>query len=319
MTEYKAVCRIDSNDYITASGLVETVTLRGFEDGEQVTYVSLPPRAARTFARGILALADGIDGGEAKPASSASIKVGDRVRVVDADGNSTFVGKVGTVKTLHGASSYLPYKVEFGDGKGGHGAANGQWNCRAVERVADPLPEPLKVGDRVVIVKDDSKLRTGEYVGQTGTVFAVGNFVRSELVARVRLANGTIWWCEEVRRVDDAPTVTTTPAPLKVGDKLRVTRDGIGGYDVYAGAVLTVTDPNGERGIDTVDSEGAGRFFFTYRIGDGLERVDEEPATEPATVADPARLALLKEAQRLIDDGLQDGSPLAVARFLAGE
>lgn len=66
-----------------------------------------------------------------------AVKVGDRVRVTDADGNPDFVGKVGTLTQYHGDDSYLPYHVTFGDGEGYHGDLNGTWNCRAVVPVTD--------------------------------------------------------------------------------------------------------------------------------------------------------------------------------------
>ncbi|WP_405620292.1 phiSA1p31-related protein [Streptomyces sp. NBC_00076] len=66
------------------------------------------------------------------------IKVGDRVRVTDDDGGgrNRFNGRIGTVKELHG-SDFLPYLVEFGDGRGRHGDLSGRWHCKAVERVED--------------------------------------------------------------------------------------------------------------------------------------------------------------------------------------
>jgi hypothetical protein len=67
------------------------------------------------------------------------IKVGDRVRVTDDDGGgrNRFNGLIGTVKELRGEGHSLPYLVEFGDGRGHHGALNGRWHCGAVERVTD--------------------------------------------------------------------------------------------------------------------------------------------------------------------------------------
>jgi hypothetical protein len=74
-----------------------------------------------------------------KVVESEPIKVGDRVRVTDDDGGgrNRFNGLIGTVKELRGEGHSLPYLVEFGDGRGHHGALNGRWHCGAVERVAD--------------------------------------------------------------------------------------------------------------------------------------------------------------------------------------
>lgn len=67
-----------------------------------------------------------------------AIKVGDRVRVTDDDGGGSFrfTGRIGIVKRMN-VGDFLPYLIEFGDGRGGHGAVNGRWNCKAVERVTD--------------------------------------------------------------------------------------------------------------------------------------------------------------------------------------
>lgn len=68
--------------------------------------------------------------------ASGPIKVGDRVRVTDDDGGGSFQfnGLVGIVKRVTDSAG-LPYLVEFGDGRGSHGARNGRWNCKAVEKV----------------------------------------------------------------------------------------------------------------------------------------------------------------------------------------
>ncbi|MFJ5103209.1 phiSA1p31-related protein [Streptomyces sp. NPDC088554] len=65
------------------------------------------------------------------------IKAGDRVRVTDDDGAHQFVGRIGRVVKLNSDASRLPYRVQFGDGRGFHGEENGHWNCVAVERVTD--------------------------------------------------------------------------------------------------------------------------------------------------------------------------------------
>lgn len=75
--------------------------------------------------------------------SPRGIKVGDRVRVTDDDGGNgptRFEDREGLVKSVDPRDE-LPYLVEFGDGRGIHGNANGQWWCRSVELV-DPQ-EPM--------------------------------------------------------------------------------------------------------------------------------------------------------------------------------
>lgn len=150
MTEYTATCDYESADTVQAYGSGGAVWLNARQDGGEAS-VKLYPTNARAFARGILALADEIDGGEANP-----IKVGDQVRVTDAAGNPDFVGKTGFVKRLN--SSVLPYRVEFGDGRGNHGDINGWWNCLTVVRVEEPesaaAPAPIQAGDVVTIVRE---------------------------------------------------------------------------------------------------------------------------------------------------------------------
>lgn len=63
-------------------------------------------------------------------------------------------------------------------------------------------PAPIKVGDRVMVVKDDPEIRTGEYVGKIGLVTDVGNSIRRELKYRVSLPDGGLWWVAEVALVD---------------------------------------------------------------------------------------------------------------------
>jgi hypothetical protein len=67
--------------------------------------------------------------------AACEIKVGDRVRVTDADGESKFVGRIAVVKRLDEGAE-LAYLVEFGNGSGRHGDDNGRWWCRAVEPVS---------------------------------------------------------------------------------------------------------------------------------------------------------------------------------------
>ncbi|MFD8595406.1 phiSA1p31-related protein [Kitasatospora sp. NPDC059646] len=78
-----------------------------------------------------------------KPAPTAeSLKVGDRVRVVEDDPNydtGRFVGLIGTLAGSGSDGGTTPFKVRFGDGE--HGDTNGTWYCAKVERVTDE-PSP---------------------------------------------------------------------------------------------------------------------------------------------------------------------------------
>ncbi|MGW1268169.1 phiSA1p31-related protein [Streptomyces sp. NPDC002491] len=78
---------------------------------------------------------------------------------------------------------------------------------------AVPEPEPLKVGDRVRVVKDDRYNQHGEFVGRTGVLRVVYDDDRVRLY-KVKLddPSGTwddgSWWCAEVERAGDDDTYT---------------------------------------------------------------------------------------------------------------
>lgn len=107
MTEYIAQCKAGRYDKITArtdgSSLVELVAT---SRGKHMMETYLNPADARTFARGILALADEVDGGEGKAEPADAVppmpNVGDRVRVLTDDANNAEVatGDVFTVTSV---------------------------------------------------------------------------------------------------------------------------------------------------------------------------------------------------------------------------
>ncbi|MEV4939616.1 KOW motif-containing protein [Streptomyces zaomyceticus] len=167
-TDHTIACRHEAQD-----------TLRAFIDGDDIGFhgssgsklemsVYQRPAEARKFARGILALCDEVDGEEAQdvaaPPTPRDIRVGDRVEVLDDDCDGRrFGGCVGTVKTVHPRGDRLPYLVEFGDGKGGHGAPNGQWNCRAVELVDEaPTEESARAITRADFLRQARDLLDGQ-------------------------------------------------------------------------------------------------------------------------------------------------------------
>ncbi|OKI19266.1 hypothetical protein [Streptomyces sp. CB03911] len=104
MEEIKAQCRASSGDYIVARKLTESVELAAYEDGTYRMEAYLAPDPLRTFARGLLAMADEIDGGEAKPAVANPFKVGVCARVVThrPDGADLEIGDAVTVVSVDG-------------------------------------------------------------------------------------------------------------------------------------------------------------------------------------------------------------------------
>ncbi|MFJ3588631.1 hypothetical protein ACIQUY_04985 [Streptomyces sp. NPDC090231] len=139
MTEYKITCQDDPNDRIQVSAY-EGDSRVSFYSHDISVYVSSAD--ARTFARGILALADEVDGGEAKePEADSPVKVGDKVRVLVDDPDAQagrFVGLAGTLAEMDLTDSSTPFMVRFGEGD--HGDIDGSWWCRRVELVTN---EPI--------------------------------------------------------------------------------------------------------------------------------------------------------------------------------
>ncbi|MBT2412691.1 hypothetical protein J7I94_19350 [Streptomyces sp. ISL-12] len=155
MTQYTATYAIYEADTITAHRYADQVELKPSGGTE----VYLDPAPARAFARGILALADEIDGGEA-PALKRIPQVGDRVRVVrnaySFEGAEN-VGRVGVLKEVTSEDAQS-HRVSFTDDSYG-------WWCAEVEYVgADTRP---KVGDRLRVTKSNANsapVREGQII-----------------------------------------------------------------------------------------------------------------------------------------------------------
>jgi hypothetical protein len=115
MTEYTATCVHAGTDYLTARRRASKVKIYGFRSDNHVTDVYLSPAAARTFARGILALADKIDGGET-PSVDEPLKVGDRVEITTyrtSYYDSEYTGATGVLRQID--TDDLPYLVDTDD------------------------------------------------------------------------------------------------------------------------------------------------------------------------------------------------------------
>lgn len=121
MTEYIATCNSDEDDTITARVDGRSVELVANRHGRHMMETYLLTSDARTFARGILTLADEIDGGEVVEAPApgvaakwGTIQPGDTVRVLVDDAECATVRR-GDKFTVHSANAGT---VTVHDGRG---------------------------------------------------------------------------------------------------------------------------------------------------------------------------------------------------------
>ncbi|MFF9525411.1 hypothetical protein ACF1DV_26030 [Streptomyces achromogenes] len=136
MTEYTAQCRHYADDYIRAHHNGKSVVLDCYVDGEHMADPFLSPDTARTFARGILALADEVDGGEAKEEPQpAPLTVGDQVEIT-GDTGGLYFGRCGTLLDIDTGDTEYPYLVRLEGRTGG-----GVW-VHAVRKLEQPAPAP---------------------------------------------------------------------------------------------------------------------------------------------------------------------------------
>jgi hypothetical protein len=132
---------MDADDTINARRANRRVALEPSSRME----VYLDPADARTFARGILALADEIDGGEAKKEPA----VGARVRVTHDDMTSN-IGKCGTLLNVDkGGENQYTYRVLF---DGMSAALGGVWvlDVEPTDTPSDPRAELITRADEVL-------------------------------------------------------------------------------------------------------------------------------------------------------------------------
>jgi hypothetical protein len=111
MTEHIAQCRYDADQRVKAGQNGTSVIFTAYAEGSAVSDPFLTPADARTFARGILALADEVDGGEV--AEMSTVKVGDSVRVMTDGANFADV-KAGDVFTVRGLDAADPGDIDAG-------------------------------------------------------------------------------------------------------------------------------------------------------------------------------------------------------------
>jgi hypothetical protein len=166
MTVYTAECAIDSDDTITATRSSNRVELE--PSGRVEVY--LDPADARTFARGIIALADEIDGGEVAEAATTETrtpKVGDRVRIVEDDPYvkpGAFVGRTGVLRQAEADGRGKAFRVRLDDTSDTWD--DGSWWCAEVALLDEPA-EPATTLEPVPVVS----LR-GDFVAQAKMLLA---------------------------------------------------------------------------------------------------------------------------------------------------
>lgn len=151
MTVYTATCRHNERDKVVARIDGPSVELEMHVGDNYQGEAYLSPFAARLFARGILALADEIDGGEVKAEAPAATrpKVGDRLRVTRSDVWCSSAKRGDIVRVL--STEYdLPQQDDHirGEVEGGRG----WWlPLTALEPVNEPTSEPLADWERELI------------------------------------------------------------------------------------------------------------------------------------------------------------------------
>ncbi|MFD9205922.1 hypothetical protein ACFVZM_06540 [Streptomyces sioyaensis] len=152
MDEYKLQCRVFSSDFLTAqliSGRTGVRIATHDVEGEAGNVVA-DPADVRAFARGLLALADEVDGGEAGELTADEVvKVGDRFRVTTnyLECANVLVDDVVMVASVGSNDGFQAHRPGEEEGKWGFGLDN---IGNGLERVDEPPAPPydVKIGDR---------------------------------------------------------------------------------------------------------------------------------------------------------------------------
>lgn len=150
MTTHRIQCLHASDDVITVTSS---------EDSNVVFYpgtadsVYASPADARTFARGILALADEADGGEVSPSEpAAAVKIGDVVNIVRPEGccDPEYRGRVGVLTDVDNTACKYRVRVD-----GAERDIVWAYEVAPVEQTNGASQMPA-VGDRVRVLTDDA-------------------------------------------------------------------------------------------------------------------------------------------------------------------
>ncbi|WP_097964551.1 hypothetical protein [Streptomyces sp. or20] len=166
MTHHAAQCAHATGDEIRAHTVGAHVFLTSVVDRELGT-VALESDDARTFARGILALADEVDGGKTKP--EPVVRIGDTVTIVRPEGccDPEYRGRVGVLTDVDNTDCKYRVRVE-----GAERDIVWSYEVRPLE------PTPARA-DRESLVTRAKELLTGTPHTVTD-IIAMANFLAGE-------------------------------------------------------------------------------------------------------------------------------------------
>lgn len=204
---YRAQCQHERDDFMNAFVVGTAVHIQAYGEGESASSVSLDASAARTFARGILALAGEIDGGEASKPAVRSVKIGDRLRVTRdrLEVADVRVGDVAVVVEFVSDDESGDFRAVVDGGRWRFGPENIGNGLEFVDEAPkdEQQTTSVKVGDTVRVVRNAMDYEGLENVGRVGTLTRIDP---DDQPYQVRF-DDEYWWCAEVELVDE-PTTT---------------------------------------------------------------------------------------------------------------
>jgi hypothetical protein len=177
MTVYTAQCYTDRRDTVTATVDSNAVWLE-----PSGVAVGMQPDDARTFARGILALADEVDEGEKAAESTPAeeptvrgIKVGDKARVLvdGAEGAEVLRGDVFVVSRLSGSTIIVDFE---------EGDRTYKWYFREAESLEKVTDEPVIDASKIVVLDDSAPARAA-LLSQARDLMSGEDYTAHDLIA----------------------------------------------------------------------------------------------------------------------------------------
>lgn len=220
MTQYTATCTHDEDDRVTVNPSDKEVCIKAHTWNGPAASVYLTPDNARTFARGILAVADEADG---KRTDREPLPVGTRVRVLEAYGIPDAAGKLATVRAETDQPGRLKVRLDtpWCAASWADKIYADRWEVVDETSAVEPA---VKIGDRVRVLRPETCYQE-THTGSLGTLTDIDN---SDCRYRVRADDEDIVWAYEVERVDDAPAEEPVADFAKRLEALRVAREFAG-------------------------------------------------------------------------------------------